>query len=175
MKLEIKFELEKSPLWLITVFRKKNLRSSVNWRPNKELTIKCFSALKQNECSSKSFILITGLSETFGPFSASELHAQCPLICPTMFPMSIIICEAMTRGESSETFYRVHYRELFHHSKKGFLVKFIWENLTVKFLVWGFIKQIRILKVLRTSSVVKILWSRYLGFNLISNSPAVWP
>lgn len=100
MKLEIKFELEKSPLWLITVFRKKNLWSAANWRPNRELTIKCFPGLKQNECSSKSFILITDLSETFGPFSASKLHAKCPLTCPTMFPMSVIIWEAMTRGEA---------------------------------------------------------------------------
>lgn len=135
MKLEIKFELEKSPLWLITVFRKKNLWSAANWRPNRELTIKCFPGLKQNECSSKSFILITDLSETFGPFSASKLHAKCPLTCPTMFPMSVIIWEAMTRGDSSQRFCRIYSRELFHHSEKGFCVRFIGENLTVIFLV----------------------------------------
>lgn len=85
MKLEIKFELEKSPLWLITVFRKKNLWSAANWRPNRELTIKCFPGLKQNECSSKSFILITDLSETLG-LSVPQSYTQSATYLPHHVP-----------------------------------------------------------------------------------------
>lgn len=163
MKLEIKFELEKSPLWLITVFRKKNLWSAANWRPNRELTIKCFPGLKQNECSSKSFILITDLSETLGlsvPQSYTQsAHLPAPpcSLCPSS---SGKLWQEETAPRSS-----VESRELFHHSKRGFCVRFIGENLTVIFLVWRFINQIRILKVHGQNTV--------LGFG--ARSPGLQP
>lgn len=76
-----------------------------------------------------------------------------PAHLPHQVTCSSPVCEAVTGRQLPNVLWRLLQRAV-PSLHREFYVEFIWETLTVMFLVCIFVKRIRILKVVRTSGRV---------------------